>query len=64
MASAQQLVLDLCNPDLRENDLLDLSKKRERFQDLAPLLWNSFGTIAALFQRVASHPDTRTLFLN
>ncbi|MCL7044232.1 hypothetical protein MKW94_027170 [Papaver nudicaule] len=94
MASAEQLVLDLCNPDLRENALLDLSKKREIFQDLAPLLWNSFGTIAALLQEivsiypvlsppsltpgasnrvcnalallqcVASHPDTRTLFLN
>ncbi|KAJ6815523.1 putative cell differentiation protein RCD1-like protein [Iris pallida] len=94
MASAEQLVLDLCDPDLRENALLDLSKKREIFQDLAPLLWNSYGTIAALLQEivsiypalsppalsppasnrvcnalallqcVASHPDTRILFLN
>ncbi|KAJ3670010.1 hypothetical protein LUZ60_010334 [Juncus effusus] len=94
MAGAEQLVLDLCDPDLRENALLDLSKKREIFQDLAPLLWNSFGTIAALLQEivsiypalspptltpsasnrvcnalallqcVASHPDTRILFLN
>eukprot|EP00262_Sarcandra_glabra_P011102 TRINITY_DN26814_c0_g1_i1.p1 TRINITY_DN26814_c0_g1~~TRINITY_DN26814_c0_g1_i1.p1 ORF type:complete len:326 (+),score=30.03 TRINITY_DN26814_c0_g1_i1:147-1124(+) len=94
MASAEQLVLELSNPDLRENALLDLSKKREIFQDLAPMLWNSFGTIAALLQEivsiyptlsppslspvasnrvcnalallqcVASHPDTRTLFLN
>ncbi|PIA27353.1 hypothetical protein AQUCO_07900006v1 [Aquilegia coerulea] len=94
MASAEQLVFELTNPDLRENALLDLSKKREIFQDLAPLLWNSFGTIAALLQEivsiypflspptltpgasnrvcnalallqcVASHPDTRTLFLN
>ncbi|GER54905.1 cell differentiation [Striga asiatica] len=94
MQSAEQLVLDLCNPDLRENALLELSKKRELFQDLAPLLWNSFGTIAALLQEivsiypvlsppnltpaqsnrvcnalallqcVASHPDTRMLFLN
>ncbi|KAJ6754111.1 hypothetical protein OIU79_026863 [Salix purpurea] len=69
-------------------------EKRELFQDLAPLLWNSFGTIAALLQEivsiypvlsppnltpaqsnrvcnalallqcVASHPDTRMLFLN
>ncbi|XP_060960518.1 uncharacterized protein LOC115722515 isoform X3 [Cannabis sativa] len=94
MASAEQLVLDLSNPDLRENALLELSKKRELFQDLAPLLWNSFGTIAALLQEivsiypvlsppnltpaqsnrvcnalallqcVASHPDTRKLFIN
>ncbi|CAN4117366.1 unnamed protein product [Withania somnifera] len=94
MQSAEQLVLELSNPDLRENALLELSKKRELFQDLAPLLWNSFGTIAALLQEivsiypvlsppnltpaqsnrvcnalallqcVASHADTRMLFLN
>ena len=89
-----QLVIDLVNPDKREIALLELSKKREHFPDLAPILWNSFGTIAALLQEivgiypalsppqltahasnrvcnalallqcVASHPDTRTLFLN
>ncbi|CAL5014920.1 unnamed protein product [Urochloa humidicola] len=94
MASAEQLVLELCDPELRENALLELSKKREIFQDLAPLLWHSFGTIAALLQEivsiypslspptlspgasnrvcnalallqcVASHPETRILFLN
>nr|ACG39853.1 cell differentiation protein rcd1 [Zea mays] len=64
MASAEQLVLELCDPELRENALLELSKKREIFQDLAPLLWHSFGTIAALLQCVASHPETRILFLN
>ncbi|CAD5191817.1 uncharacterized protein LOC135580785 isoform X1 [Musa acuminata AAA Group] len=94
IASAEQLVLDLCEPDLRENALGELSKKREIFQDLAPLLWNAYGTIAALLQEivsiypflspptlspgasnrvcnalallqcVASHPDTRILFLN
>nr|XP_004248335.1 CCR4-NOT transcription complex subunit 9 [Solanum lycopersicum] len=93
MQSAEQLVLDLTNPELRENALLELSKKRELFQDLAPLLWNSCATIAALLQEiisiypvlspptltpalsnrvcnalallqcVASHPDTRMLFL-
>nr|ACF81806.1 unknown [Zea mays] len=94
MASAEQLVLELCDPELRENALLELSEKREIFQDLAPLLWHSFGTIAALLQEiisiypslspptlspgasnrvcnalallqcVASHPETRILFLN
>ncbi|KAK4849705.1 hypothetical protein QYF36_000066 [Acer negundo] len=94
MTLAEQLVLDLSKPELRENALLELSKKRELFQDLAPLLWNSFGTIAALlqeivsiypvlcspnlttaqsnrvcnafalFQCVASHPDTKMPFLN
>ncbi|CAM8880097.1 unnamed protein product [Rhodiola kirilowii] len=94
MASAESLVLDLSNPDLRENALLELSKSKELFQDLAPFVWNSFGTIAALIQEivsiypvlsppnlsaaqsnrvcnalallqcVASHPETRRLFLN
>ncbi|KAK8649726.1 hypothetical protein V6N13_139389 [Hibiscus sabdariffa] len=94
MATAEHLVLDLSNPDLRENALLELSKNKELFQDLAPFVWNSFGTIAALIQEivsiypvlsppnltpaqsnrvcnalallqcVASHPDTRMLFLN
>ncbi|RID68380.1 hypothetical protein BRARA_C00540 [Brassica rapa] len=94
LSTAEQLVLDICDPNLRENALLELSKRREIFQDLAPLLWHSFGTIAALTQEitsvyrlltppnmtsaqsnrvcnalallqcVASHPETRMLFLN
>ncbi|ERN08602.1 cell differentiation protein RCD1 homolog [Amborella trichopoda] len=90
----EQLVLELIIPEQRENALLELSKKRELFQDLAPMLWHSFGTIAALLQEivsiypvlspptltpaasnrvcnalallqcVASHPETRTLFLS
>ena len=88
------LVLELTNPEQRESALLELSKKREAFPDLAPILWHSFGTISALLQEivsiypllsppaltahasnrvcnalallqcVASHSDTRTLFLN
>lgn len=38
-----QLVLDLLNRDLRENALLELSKKREAVPDLAPFLWYSVG---------------------
>lgn len=86
-------ILQLTNPDQRESALLELSKKREAFSDLAPILWHSFGTISALLQEiisiypmlsppnltahasnrvcnalallqcVASHPDTRRLFL-
>jgi hypothetical protein len=88
-----QLVSDLVNVQTRENALLELSKKRESFPDLAPYLWHSFGTMAALLQEiisiypslsppsltahasnrvcnalallqcVASHQDTRALFL-
>ncbi|XP_044372822.1 CCR4-NOT transcription complex subunit 9 isoform X2 [Triticum aestivum] len=53
--SAEQLVLDLCDPALREHALLVISKKKEIFQDaLAPLLWYSFGTIAALLKEIVS----------
>jgi CCR4-NOT transcription complex subunit 9 len=31
-----------------------LSKKRESFPDLAPVLWHSYGTIAALLQEIIS----------
>ncbi|KAJ9512796.1 hypothetical protein QJQ45_028989 [Haematococcus lacustris] len=86
-------VHQLINPQTRENALLELSKKRENFPELAPFLWYSFGTIAALLQEiisiypllsppaltahasnrvcnalallqcVASHTDTRAMFL-
>jgi CCR4-NOT transcription complex subunit 9 len=89
----EQLVLDLTNPATRENALLELSKKRETFPELAPCLWHSFGTVPALIQEIisiyptlnppvlsahasnrvcnalallqclASHQDTRSLFL-
>ena len=102
-----QLVLDLTNQKKREGALLgdcvtfgffgfctELSKRREEYPDLAPLLWHSFGTISALLQEivgiypllspprltplisnrccnalallqcVASHTETRSLFLN
>lgn len=91
--AVEQLVLELADPDTRENALLELSKKREAFPELAPFLWHSFGTISALLQEiiaiypflspptltasssnrvcnalallqcVASHPETRALFL-
>ncbi|EGC31400.1 hypothetical protein DICPUDRAFT_156755 [Dictyostelium purpureum] len=49
-----QLVKDLTIPEKRENALVDLSKKRESIPDLAPILLNSFGTIAALLQEIVS----------
>lgn len=48
------LIEQLANADHRETALLDLSKKREAFPDLAPVLWHSFGTIAALLQEIIS----------
>jgi CCR4-NOT transcription complex subunit 9 len=48
------LVLQLTSPEQRESALLELSKKREAYPDLAPVLWHSFGTIAALLQEIVS----------
>ena len=45
-------ILELSSPDTRETALLELSKKREVVPDLAPMLWHSFGTIAALLQEI------------
>ena len=45
-----QWIIELSSPDTRESALLELSKKREVVSDLAPMLWHSFGTMAALLQ--------------
>jgi len=37
------LVIDLMDPGTREGALLELSKKREQYDDLALVLWHSFG---------------------
>lgn len=88
------LVLQVIDPKTREYALSELSKMREAYPDLAPILWHSFGTIStllqeivdiypclsppelshqssqrvcnalALLQCIASHAETRTLFLN
>lgn len=94
LANIYTLVVELTVPEKRETSLLALSKLRETVPDLAPILWHSIGTIAALLQEivaiypllsppklkahasnrvcnalallqcVASHPETRTYFLN
>jgi len=48
------LVVQLTNPEQREGVLLELSKKRESFADLAPILWHTYGTVAALLQEIVS----------
>ena len=52
LSKIHQLVSYLLDPELRENALLDLSKKRESVQDLAPILWHSFGTITVLLREI------------
>jgi len=47
-----QWIIELSAPETREAALLELSKKREAVPDLAPMLWHSFGTMAALLQEI------------
>jgi hypothetical protein len=37
------LVIDLMDANSRESSLLELSKKREQYDELALVLWHSFG---------------------
>lgn len=53
-AAVAELVRDLTVAEQREAALLELSKKREAISDLAPILWYSQGTIAALLQEIIS----------
>lgn len=39
---------------VKSNGILCCSKKREVVQDLAPMLWNSYGTVAALLQEIVN----------
>jgi CCR4-NOT transcription complex subunit 9 len=41
------LVIDLLDPNTRERALLELSKKREQYDDLALVLWHSFGACSS-----------------
>jgi CCR4-NOT transcription complex subunit 9 len=49
-----QWIEELGSSETRENGLLELSKKREQVPELAPMLWHSFGTIAALLQEITN----------
>ena len=50
MTTLASMVSALTNADTREKMLVELSKHREEYPDLAPALWYSTGTIAALLQ--------------
>lgn len=39
-----ELVIELMDAQSRESALLELSKKREQYEELALVLWHSFGT--------------------
>lgn len=48
----QQWIIELCDPKTRERALLELSKRRDQYTDLAVWIWHSFGGIAALLQEI------------
>ncbi|CAI5974297.1 unnamed protein product [Closterium sp. NIES-64] len=70
MATPEQLVLELSIPEQRENALLDLSKEVVAIYPMLspPTLTagasNRACNALAVLQCVASHPETRVLFLN
>ncbi|CCA66789.1 probable rcd1 protein involved in sexual development [Serendipita indica DSM 11827] len=47
-----ELVYSMYNIDKRESALLELSKRREQYDNLALVLWNSFGTMAILLTEI------------
>lgn len=50
------LVVDLLDPTAREGALLELSKKREQFDELALVLWHSFGKSPLAQLLCITHP--------
>ncbi|ORY08125.1 cell differentiation protein rcd1 [Basidiobolus meristosporus CBS 931.73] len=47
-------ILDLFHPDTREQALSQLAKRRETFEDLAVVLWNSYGVMSILLQEIVT----------
>ncbi|TIA88527.1 hypothetical protein E3P99_02550 [Wallemia hederae] len=48
------LIIQLQQPATRETALLELSKRREAYDDLALVLWHSFGVMSALLQEIVA----------
>ncbi|PVH22115.1 cell differentiation protein rcd1 [Candidozyma haemuli] len=49
-----QWITELVTGSNRERALLELGKKREQYDDLALVLWNSFGVMTALLEEIIS----------
>jgi CCR4-NOT transcription complex subunit 9 len=47
-----QQIDELKYADKRDDALMALSQQREHFSELAPFIWHSVGTIAALLQEI------------
>lgn len=48
------LIQDLLDSSKREEALIELSKRRDQFPNLAPILWYSTGVMTALIQEIVS----------
>lgn len=58
---------EVLSPETRENAILQLSRRRAMVDLIAPLIWNSFGTIAAIIQEITDiypfiNPPTLTSY--
>ena len=47
------LITELLDPETRETALLELSKKREMYEDLALVLWGGFGELFPTWRRTS-----------
>ncbi|KAG2389425.1 hypothetical protein C9374_013985 [Naegleria lovaniensis] len=56
-AELMQYIVDLLNHGMRENALIELSKRRDSFPHLAPVLWFSTGVMSVLLQEIVSVYD-------
>ncbi|WJX49169.1 hypothetical protein P8452_35638 [Trifolium repens] len=54
MANLNELVNELIIPDLRENALHVLSKRRDLYHEIAPLLWNTACVVTVFLQEIIS----------
>jgi len=52
-----QYILDLLNHQTREEALMDLSKRRDSYPQLATILWFSTGVMSVLLQEIVSVYD-------
>ncbi|KAK2432848.1 CCR4-NOT transcription complex subunit [Trifolium repens] len=64
MANLKDLVNELIIPDLRENALHVLSKRRDLYHEIAPLLWNTACVVTVFLQEIISiYPAVSSLEL-
>lgn len=54
------LVIELMDSETRDTALLELSKKREQYDDLALVLWHSFGASSTATIHPSTHLDLPT----